>query len=961
MRKVGVLGSVEVWLDGERLPVGPPLQRTLLGLLAVEAGEALSVDRLVDALWGEALPRDARGLVHGYVSRLRKVLRPAEVEIGRRSSGYALEVDPSIVDLHRFRALVRAASGPDDLRAALALWRGPALSGVAVSDVVARVRVGLDAERLTVAEEWAAAALDGGQHREILDELSVIVGAHPLREKLVALEVLALYRCGRQADALRRYQETRALLAAELGLDPGPDLRELHERILRADPALSAGTRASPAARVRVSLPPDLPDFSGRADELAILCGASTVVVVDGMAGVGKTALAVRAAHRLGERYPDARVFVDLHGFTPGRSPVEPFTALDSLLRAIGVPSTDIPGELDQRVVAWRNEMAARRAVVMLDNAADSRQVAPLLAGSATCLTMVTSRRRLVLDGAAQLSLDVLPREDARALVERVVGARAVADPAGVAELVELCGRLPLALRMASARLAHRPQWIVRDAVTRLGAQRRLLAELTAGDRDVVSAFALSYEHLEPEHQRVFRLLGTNPGNDIDPHAAAALVGMPFHDTLDVLEDLLDHHLLEQRDRGRYTFHDLVREYARSLGTEEPVERLLDYYLHVAHLAADLIQPGRRAIAPKIAHVPTDVPALRDHATAMTWFSAERENLVAAARYAASARLDRHTCAFPREIGHSLIVGQHLDELVLVQQPAPAAARRIGDPAAEMASLYHLTMVGYSRCRYREAMDTGARTLAVARASGDAARESDALVVLGMLAHRLGRFDEALAHYRSALPIQERTNAHRQAAICVANTGRVHLALGAPAAALVELENALRRSRDIDEQSEEASVLCGLGAAHSLLGDHDRALALLDEGLALASEIGNHHYVMRGLVKTADGMRRANRLEEAREFASRAFAALSHGVNQDHLSTAHNVLGCIEYAAGQVDAAVHHHREALAIASRIEYRIEEARAHAGLARALDGREQAGVHRDRAVDLCTSMGAADPLT
>ncbi|WP_186763025.1 AfsR/SARP family transcriptional regulator [Lentzea tibetensis] len=950
MRGVGVLGSVEVWLDGERLPIGPPVRRGLLAMLALDAGEAVPVERLAGALRGDAGPDD----VHEHVSRLREVLGPAGFPISRRSAGYALDVDPSVVDLHEFRALVRAATAPEELRDALRLWRGSALSGVGDSEVLLRIGTDVDAERLTVAEKWAAESLDLGRHHEVPDELSAVVAEHPLREELVALEVLALHRCGRQADAVRRYEETRALLADELGIGPGPRLRALHERILRTDTPSPATTPAERPVRPRVALPFDVPDFTGRTGELARLGAEAVVVVVDGMAGVGKTALAVHAVHRLGDRYPDARVFVDLHGFTPGRGPVSPFAALDTLLRAIGVPPADVPGELDQRITAWRAEMAARRAVVVLDNAVDAEQVVPLLTGAPGCLTVVTSRRRLVIDGAAQLSLDVLTESEARDLVAEILGARAAEEPDEVASLVELCGRLPLALRIAAARLAHRPRWTVGDLVERLGAQLRRLVELKAGDRDVLAAFAVSYDHLTSEQQSMFRLLGQHPGVDFDLYAAAALAGTAFHDAREVLEDLLDHHLLVRRVRDRYSFHDLVREYARSLGPEPGVHRLLDYYLHVAHLAADLVQPGRESIPPDVDDVPGDVPPLPDDVTAMAWFTAERENLVAASRYAAESGSDRHTCGLLRDIGHSLIIGEHLDDLVELQEPALAAARRLGDRVAEMACLHNMTVIGYSRCRYREAQANARLVLDVARELGDVLRESTTLAVLGMVAHRLGRFGDALEHYRTALAIQQRIHSHRFVAIGIANVGRVHLALGDPEAARVELETALVRSREINERGEEASVLCGLGAAFSRLGDHDRALALLHEGVALAESIGNTHYAMRGLIKTADALRRAGDLPRARDFAGRAFAALGHGASRDHLSTAHNVLGAIERADGRLDEAVVQHRRALEIASRIEYRIEQAWALDSLADLLDGAV-ARRHRRQADELCAEMG------
>jgi DNA-binding SARP family transcriptional activator/tetratricopeptide (TPR) repeat protein len=961
-----LLGGVEVWDGDVRLALGPPLQRTLFALLALEPGAVVTVDRLIDALWGEALPRDARGLVHNYVSRLRKAIRPAGVEIDRRAAGYVLEVAPSTVDLHEFRVLVRTAAGPDDLRRALDLWQGQALGGVAHTDVLARVRAGLDLERLTVAEEWVTSALDAGKHQDVLAELSSLAAAHPLRENLIRLEMVALYRCGRQAEALSRYDDTRVLLAAELGLDPGADLKDAHARILRADPSLLA-TEPDPAPRsasAHVALPFDIPDFTGRDEELAEVCAHSTVVMIDGMAGVGKTALAVRAVHQLGDRYPDARVFVDLHGFTPGREPLTAHTAIQTLLQAMGVPSARIPSDVDQRVTAWRKEMVSRRAVIVLDNAASSSQVDPLLTGAPGCLTLVTSRRRLVLPGATPVSLDVLSPDEAHDLVAGIVGARAAEEPESVAALVELCGGLPLALRIAAARLAHRPTWTVADLVERLGEQRRTLTALAAGDRNVVASFALSYDHLTSAQQEMFRALGRHPGPDLDAHAASALAGVPFLDARDQLEELLDHHLLVQRVRGRYTFHDLVRAFARSqAGEDGELGGLYDYYLRAAHSAAHFLQPGREFDAPTVSREPARLPVLGAEGAAMEWFSAERENLVATALHAARTGIGRYTWEILGYIGHSLIVAHRLDDLVAVQEPALAEMRRNGDRTAEMRGQYMLMQAGYAQARYRDAVGHAEQSIALAREFGDEKWESDTLVVRAMLAHRLGRFDESRALGHAALPVLQRNGSYRMAAICVANIGRAHLVCGEAEQAQRHLDKALVLSREIGERSEEASVLCGLGAAHSRLGAHEQALELLDAGLVLAQELGNEHYAMRGLIKTADALRRAGRLTEARVLGERAFSALGHGAALDHLSTAHNVFGAMERADGRPAEAVRHHQDALSIASRIEYRVEEAHALDGLARAHQqtGRHSvASMHRGRADDLYRQMGVQDRL-
>ncbi|TWP50209.1 tetratricopeptide repeat protein [Lentzea tibetensis] len=946
MTRIRLLGAVEVHVGGTPHPVGRPLLRGVLTLLALQAGEAVPVEKMIDAVWDEALSDDARGLIHGYVSGLRKVLRPAGVQISRRGPGYALEVERDHVDLLMFRSLVaraRAEEDPGLLRDALALWRGDPLAGVPRTTFFDGMRTTLTEEHLVVAEEWVEHELRAGRHREVLPELSVLVAGNPLRETLVAALMRTLYRNGRQADALRCYETTRSRLADELGLDPSGELRSLHERILRADEELLERQPPPPEAepaRGRNALPLDVADFTGRSPEVdRVLAelpapGTTAVLVVDGMAGVGKTTLAVHVAQRLRDRYPDAQLFVDLHGFTAGRQPVEPVAALDVLLRSLGVPAAEIPNDVDQRIAAWRTELAGRRAVIVLDNVADSAQVDPLISGAPDCLVIVTSRRRLrTVHGAVLLSLDVLADDDALALLTRVLGDRVAAEPDAARELVRLCGGLPLAIRIAAARLLHRPQWAVEDAVERFREERRRHS-------DIAAAFALSYRDLGPAHQRMFRLLGLHPGTDVDALAAAALADVPYLDADDLLEDLLDLHLVEQRARGRYTMHDLVRDHARALvDAEEPAReqqkatgRLLDYYLHVAHFAADLLQPGRREPGPTVGRVPARLPRLRDTQTAMGWFTSEHANLVALARLAAASGFDRAASELPSHVGNYLVISERVDDLVAIQEPAAEAARRLGDPVAESRSQYHLALTRYMQCQYRAGLTHADRTLALARDVADQARESMALVVRGMLLHRLGDYADAMAAYEAALPIQQQQNNYRHAAITIANQGRVHLTLGQLAGAREQLDKALIKNREIGERSEEGSVLAALGAVHARLGEHEQAAELLAEALELAREVGNTHYEMRALIKSADARRRAGDLAAAASFGERAVEMLGHGRSADHLATAHNVLGDIAFDRGDVPAAIAHHTQARYLAERIEYLAELEHALDGLAR-----------------------------
>lgn len=958
--EIGILGSVEVWHGGERLAAGAPQQRCVLAVLALNAGQGVSVERLAEVLWGEEPPGDWRGLVHGYVSRLRKILKPAGLGIARRSPGYALDAE---VDLHVFRDLVAQARASDQpapgLFKALALWRGAPFDGAAGASALDRLRDGLVQEHLAVTEEWVEHELDLGRHREVVGELTTLCAEHPYQEKLVGLLMLALHRCGRQAESLRRYEECRRLLADDLGVDPGDELRTLHQRILRSDPALSRSEPSTPSAppveaqlKAPDSLPFDLPDFTGRAEELTKLLDTATsrggIIAIDGMAGVGKTALAVRAGHALASRFPDGRLFVDLHGFTPSRAPVEPHAALGVLMRSIGVPSEEIPTDPDERIVAWRTAMAGRRALLVLDNAADAEQVRPLVPGSPGCAIVVTSRRRLPnLDGAVPLSLQVLPPADAEELFRLVVGED---RGDGAAELVALCGHLPLAVRIAGARLRHRPQWTVADLVDRLRTEQARLSELALDGRNVAAAFTLSYQHLDPAQQRMFRLLGMHPGVGVDRHTAAALAALPLTTAEDLLEDLLDHHLLEQRVRDRFQLHDLLRVHATSLVSEsdDPAEvdaRLLDYYLTVTDRAADSLQPGRRRAEPEILRPPASMPSVFGLADALAWFAAEHPNLLAAGAHAVRRGVDRHVRDLPRHLGHYLIISHRIDELVTLQEAGLEAVRRLGDTRGQAVNQTQVALTYYMACRYRDSLRHAERNLELTRSLEDPTGQAFALVMLGLVNQRLGRYDRARECNEGSLRLFANSDNYRLVAICVGNVGRIALATGDLDTAYRLLSKALVQSQEISERSEEASVRSGLGATLSRQGIHDQALRLLHEGLELAREVGNTDYVVRGRIKLADGHRRAGHLDQALLVASEVVDDLRRGSLVDHLASAWNVLGAVQRDLGSAQASASF-EQALELARRIEYRIELAHALHGLGFA---EEAAGHYRDMGVE------------
>ncbi|HEX5493105.1 MAG TPA: BTAD domain-containing putative transcriptional regulator [Mycobacteriales bacterium] len=591
-----MLGPIEATTAGGSVNLGVRKQRLVFAVLALGANQPVTIDRLVDLVWPDDPPATARGMLHSYVSRLRAALRTAgtdRVGLARVDSGYELRCDPSWVDAHRFTTLLAEAraSTLDERRLALldralALWRGPALAGIAPAPTWAQLCQGLEEARLAAIEDQVEVRLRLARHDRLVDELLALTGEYPHRPRLTAALMLALHRTGRTGEALRVYQVVRRRLGEELGLEPPAELRNLQVAILRGDRRAGGGTVAltdrPQAGAVPRQLPAGTTTFTGRTAQLRRLRAAhrpsaavTTISVIDGMAGIGKTALAVHAAHQLADHFPDGQMFVDLHGFSEGVSPLEPTVALDRLLRTLGTPVERIPADTDGRAALLRTRLANRRMLIVLDNAVAESQLRPLLPGRAGCLVLVTSRQRLSgLDDAYSMSLDVLPVSDAARLFTRITGIRSpsATERAQVCTIVELCGRLPLAIRIAAARLSARPAWTPAHLVELLRDGPDRLAELRTGQRSVATAFQLSYRRLGPEARRVFRLLGLHPDRDVDVDAVVALAGRPARCVRRLLEDLVDANLLQPGRDGRYRLHDLLGEHARSLARAEGLQ-----------------------------------------------------------------------------------------------------------------------------------------------------------------------------------------------------------------------------------------------------------------------------------------------------------------------------------------------------------------------------------------------------
>ncbi|MFF3503742.1 BTAD domain-containing putative transcriptional regulator [Streptomyces sp. NPDC003247] len=900
-----VLGPVRARRGEEPLATGSPQQRALLAALLLREGRTATAAELIDALWGEDPPSQALAAVRTYASRLRKVLDPGVLV--SESGGYAVRgLGEGVLDLTVAQECAaeaekaRAAGDLDHARQllnrALALWDGEALAGVPGPYAEAQ-RVRLEEWRLQLLETRLEMDLEQGCHAEAVSELTALTAAHPLRERFRELLMLALYRSGRQAEALAVYADTRRLLAEELGVDPRPGLRDLQRRILQADPDLAEPS--APAAEAQstparpAQLPATVPDFTGRASfvtELSeVLAGASgdggdtgrvmAVSALAGIGGVGKTTLAVHVAHQARTAFPDGQLYVDLQG--AGARPAEPETVLGSFLRALGTADSAIPDSLEERAALYRSVLDGRRVLVLLDNAKDAAQVRPLLPGTAGCAALVTSRVRMVdLAGAHPVDLDVMSPDEALQLFTRIVGEeRVAAEREAALDVVAACGFLPLAIRIAASRLAARRTWTVSVLAAKLGDERRRLDELQAGDLAVKATFELGYSQLEPAQARAFRLLGLADGPDISLAAAAAVLDLPPEDTEDLLESLVDTSLLESAAPGRYRFHDLVRLYARACAErdewppserEAALSRLLDFYLATAAGVYAIERPGDRLVD----HLATPVyPGLtfQDRRRAQDWLYAEAVSLLACVRQsAASGLLGRAVDALWAAVDLAES-GTNSKAYEGVASALRAAAREGGDPRAEARALITLAYAHSVTGRFDLADEEASRARELTSAATDPLASCWSSNVLGVIALYRSRHDDGEAH----------------------------------------LTHAIESFRACDDRPGEASALCNLSRIHLATGRTDSAVSLARQGTEMYDAMGhalkgaNGRYAL-GLALTQHGRlpEAAARLQEALKVFRDSRQRLWEGMSLFRLAEVDLAAGRPAQAASSAETAL---------------------------------------------------------
>ncbi|MDQ7808796.1 BTAD domain-containing putative transcriptional regulator [Amycolatopsis sp. A133] len=946
--RVGVLGPLLVEARGAQQHPGDTRWARLLGLLALQPNRPVAVDDIVDVLWNGRPPRSHLDLIGSSVRRVRALLHPHLRLAATGRGGYRLEGGPDQLDVLRFDARLdeaSAAKAAEDregvfraLGEAMACWRGPVLAGHDVLHHHAAVAA-LSRRRLSAALAHADAGISLGRHEEVVAQLESMREAEPMHEGLHARLMVALAGSGRQAAALALFDDLHARLTTELGIEPGPEIRAARLHVLRQE----VPAAARPFGSSSNFLPRDVEHFVGRVGETVRLIGAAgraAVYGICGMAGVGKTALAVHLGYRFADRFPDGQLFADLHAHGPD-GPLAPEAALDSLLRQLGVDGARIPEQLDQRAALWRSLLVGRNALVVLDDAADAAQVRPLLPGGPGSLVLITSRGRLTsIDAVTTLSLDVLAPAEAAQLLTRVAGAERTGRDPALGELARLCGYLPLALRIAAARLRDRPMWTVKHLAGLLCDEHRRLAELSTGDRSVGAAFTLSYRQLTAPQQRLFRLLGEFPGTDVDAFAAAAIAGRDLRETESLLEELVDVHLLAQPALGRYRFHDLIRDHARATGLAGPAEpreaaanRMFDYYLHVAGRAADVLEPTRKRFPPA-GSPPSCGPRFGTEAEALAWLEAERANLAAVAAAAARDR-PRHCWQLVQTLWRFYFVRGHVHDWIRTHRLALRVVRTLDEPVAEAELRKNLGLAHWRSGDFAEAVGQHHRALALDLANGDGWGQAKTHNHLGFIHARGGSHGEALAHHRRAVRLYRAAGDRCGEARALVGLGDLHHHAGRRAESAADFRRGLALAREAGDRWGEALAAIGLGFSAS----PRHARHHLEHGLAYARAAGDRWgesmaLTGLGIIRHAHGD-----LPEATNCLRQAVALAQEAGDRWWERIATTALGRVHTALGHHTEAAAHHERAVELARGLEDEVAEADALAALAETSGARRR----------------------
>ena len=894
--ELGLLGPTSLTVSGRTVQVPAGRQQIALAALALEAGRIVTGSALIEYVWGEAPPAQARQALYTTIARVRRLV--GTERIVARAGGYALDVAEEAVDVHRFRAAVAAARGaaPDAERGlltqALHLWRGNPLDGVDSDALRAEHVYPLSEDWFAVSERLVELRLGAGEAAAVVGELRGLIARQPLRESLWCLLMSALAAAGRQADALAAYRQIRVALRDQLGVDPGPELAATHVAVLEgARPLLPAraGSPPPPPAPIPRQLPAAPQGFAGRADELRTLDGLAqawrddngrtTVAVVVGAGGMGKTTLALHWAHRAADLFPDGQLYLNLRGFGPAE-PADPSWAVGTLLSGFGVPDEQIPAGTEARSALLRSTLAGKRVLVVLDNARDVDQVRPLLPGS-DAFVLVTSRNQLrglvSRDGARRVTLMPLAADEAQAMLQSIV---AGATAQAARELADLCGHVPLALAVAAERMARTGDARPSGLLSELRDEQGRLNALSGGDdlaTDVRAVLSWSYRTADVDEAGLFRRLAAAPGPDISVPAAAALAGADEGRVRRLLDRLAAAHLVEEKAGPRFEQHDLIRAYAAELATAEDaaeqrtaaMRRVLVWYQGTAVAARARLSRNQPLTFEERASV--EPLGFADRSTAVAWLDDEHANLVEAVWLAAAQRMDRCAWQIAAALSHYFTFRHPWDLRVPVLECGLSCARRAGDRSGEALLLACLGDAEHFLQRYAESVQLSRQALALYRELGDDRGQVGMLTNIGMSLTDAGQSDAALEHHRLAAEACRALHDPVAESRVLGNLAAAYVAAEQYSQAVQAAEGAVAAGRSAGDVVCEADALDELGSALAGLGSYAEAVGHFQSALEIYRAAG-HPFEVPTLHHLARAHLAAGHPGRARETWRRALA-----------------------------------------------------------------------------------------
>ncbi|ATO15837.1 transcriptional regulator [Micromonospora sp. WMMA2032] len=984
--EIRVLGGLSVRLDGADLALGTPKQQLVLALLAVRVNQLVTLHDLVDELWPDDPPRSAVPNVRTYAANLRRGLDSAgggRLRIVREPGGYRLVADEELIDIHRFgarwrraRELMRAGK-PSQVIAGLSdvVDPGPAplLAGLAVGPALTAHREASEQERQSALELLAEAYLALGRAELAVPLLREHAVRQRLRERAQVLLMRALIETGDASGALTVYHAARDALTEQLGLPPGEELEHLRVAATDARRGPPEAARAAERSQAQTNwLPRAVSDLVGREALVEALLrefaeahdSGPTVRMIDGMAGCGKTTLALHVAAHLADAFPDGQLFIDLRGHAR-QTRIRPAAALDILLRQLGVPAGRIPARFSDRLETWRQELTGRRVVMVLDNAADSAQVEPLLPSHGSVAVLVTSRRRLLaLTERPPVSLAVLTESEALELLGTLIGRRRLAaDPEGARRLVSICGCLPLAVRLAGTRLAHRPDWRVSELVDRLSRRPLFLPGLRAEARSVAEAFAESYEPLGEAARRVFRSFGLVAGNHLDSAMVAALTDLRLPQAADLLDELVDRHLVEEATPGRYRLHDLMRRYATELARREDqatlgrqaVWGLLDHVLHSVVRASALIEDPQLIAAHLRLEAPLRPDLLDGRAIGdLNWLEDQRLNLDGLVRQAAQEGHESMAWRLARASWRFSYTRSYYDDITATHEIGLTAARRSGDEHAIALMHNYLASACVRTGSYREASAHLHAVVSIRTALGDADGAQRARVNLGVVHWLTGRLQQSLDANLSALRNVSDTIP------VLPNLGLTLRYLGRYDESMAVHRLHLYVARIRRDHFHMSNALGHLGGVRYRLGQHLQAERLLRASLTLRDRTGSGFARAETLSDLAGTCRQLGRYQDALRHHEAAIDAATVSGERHVQAEARNELALTLRATGRWKESAAMFQEALTISTRIAHPYEQGRALCGLAEHLEGDQPAEArrYRQRALAIFDRMGVPE---